>query len=226
MKLDWMTLQDAFEHIKSKVLSPLLAERQLLRALSERKFYAKADCIHFGYPCFTPPKEIENVLLRPEFWQASSTRISWDGTSSIFGKGSTALFSIKLSAADVGELSPLFLAYQVFGIRVPRSEIFGRWPLGENGTEAQASSHRSDPKPRGRTPAADWEAIKDALRIEVKLRGWPERQNGDMGWRSQADAERFVANIIRDRNERGADSTVREHTSRMLSELKAEKARK
>jgi hypothetical protein len=74
----------------------------------------------------------------------------------------------------------------------------------------------------GRPPTVDWETIEDALALEVKARGVPDREN-PKGWRTQADVERWINNLLSDRGDQASDTTVRDHTREMLSRLAGSK---
>jgi hypothetical protein len=71
------------------------------------------------------------------------------------------------------------------------------------------------PRRRGRPPAVDWESVRIALYEECKKQGGvPSPEVGD-GWSIQAEAERFVQEIVGHRAEKTA---VRDHVSKMLRE--------
>jgi hypothetical protein len=72
----------------------------------------------------------------------------------------------------------------------------------------------------GRRPGADWDAVAEALRLEVQRRGMFGPDN-DADWRLQADVERWVSSILEDRNEAAAESTVRDRVSKMLQSIEA-----
>jgi hypothetical protein len=85
--------------------------------------------------------------------------------------------------------------------------------------KAIATTERS-PKRVGRRPAADWDVVRDALRLEIDRRGMIGPDN-DADWRIQADVERFVSAILEERNEAVAESTVRDRVSNMLKSIEA-----
>jgi hypothetical protein len=72
----------------------------------------------------------------------------------------------------------------------------------------------------GRPPGADWEAVEQALRIEVKARGFPEPGNKD--WETQADVERWVANLLQHRKEEVGDTRIRDHVREIIAKLRTE----
>jgi hypothetical protein len=74
---------------------------------------------------------------------------------------------------------------------------------------------------RGRRSRIDWEVIELALRHEVEHRGFPSSDNDDPDWRMQADAERWVAQLLQDREETIGESWLREKVSAMLALIKA-----
>jgi hypothetical protein len=74
---------------------------------------------------------------------------------------------------------------------------------------------------RGRRPGADWDAVGILLREEIKNRGMPTIDNDDPDWRTQADGERWVAEVLDQRGESKVESTVREHVSQILKEIEA-----
>jgi hypothetical protein len=74
---------------------------------------------------------------------------------------------------------------------------------------------------RGRRPGADWDAVGILLREEIKKRGMPTIDNDDPDWRTQADVEGWVAEVLDQRGESKVESTVREHVSQILKEIEA-----
>lgn len=57
----------------------------------------------------------------------------------------------------------------------------------------RADQARWDSRSRGGRPtSANWPAIREALRLEVQLRGMPDRENPS-GWRTNADVEAWAA---------------------------------
>jgi hypothetical protein len=76
---------------------------------------------------------------------------------------------------------------------------------------AGAAPHR-----RGRPHSLDWEAVRIALYEKCKEQGGVPSPEIGNGWSTQADAERFVQVMLRDRGEKAADSTVRTHVAEML----------
>lgn len=72
----------------------------------------------------------------------------------------------------------------------------------------------------GRRPGADWDVVRDALRLEINRRGMIGPDN-DADWRIQADAERFVSAILEERNEAITESVVRTRVREMLKGIGA-----
>jgi hypothetical protein len=76
----------------------------------------------------------------------------------------------------------------------------------------------------GRPPAVDWEALKDALREEIKIHGYPDPRNPP-GWRGTKDAVEFA---VRRLGKEGGDvshRTLEDNVRRILRELKASTAK-
>lgn len=74
------------------------------------------------------------------------------------------------------------------------------------------------PRRRGRRPAFDWESVRIMLYERCKKQGGvPSLEIGD-GWSIQADAEKFVQEIVGDRAEKTA---VRDHVSKMLRDYES-----
>lgn len=76
----------------------------------------------------------------------------------------------------------------------------------------------------GRPTAADWETVKDALKIKIGEMGVPDREN-PAGWRTQADVEKWVAELLQIRMEDAADSTIRDNTKRLLAKIEREESK-
>jgi len=72
----------------------------------------------------------------------------------------------------------------------------------------------------GRKSTVDWDAVQCALENQIKQRGMFGPDNGT-GWQSQADVERFVADLLSGRGEKAAEATIREHVKEMLKVIKA-----
>ncbi len=74
--------------------------------------------------------------------------------------------------------------------------------------------------PRGGRPTvADWDAIEELLRREIKKRGPPSRDN-EKGWWTKADVFRWMEAVLEDRKESAAPSTIRDHVNAVLKGLK------
>jgi hypothetical protein len=72
----------------------------------------------------------------------------------------------------------------------------------------------------GRRPKADWDAVEDALHLQMKSRGMIGLDN-DADWQIKADVERWVSTLLEARNEIVEESTVREHVTKMLARIEA-----
>ncbi len=72
-----------------------------------------------------------------------------------------------------------------------------------------------DTKQAGRPTVADWDAIGDILRGKIEKRGPPSHDN-EKGWRTKADVCLFVADVLEDRKESAALSTIRKHVNVVL----------
>jgi hypothetical protein len=72
----------------------------------------------------------------------------------------------------------------------------------------------------GRPPGADWDIVADAIKTEVKNRGFPE--HGNKGWQTQADVEKFVTDLLLSRREDVSESTIRERVRDILKRLRPE----
>jgi hypothetical protein len=72
---------------------------------------------------------------------------------------------------------------------------------------------------RGAPPKADWDAVDEAIRQEVETRGLPER-DGEKGWKTQADVERFVFEFLDARKEPVGASTVKLRVQMALRKLR------
>jgi hypothetical protein len=97
--------------------------------------------------------------------------------------------------------------------------------FGRNDLEVWLSSFKGETRRRGRSPAVDWETIKDLLHAECKKHhGVPGLENG-VGWKNQAAAENFVTDALSLRGESAAESTVRAHVAEMLRDYKAAEGR-
>lgn len=77
---------------------------------------------------------------------------------------------------------------------------------------------------KGRPPATDWEAIRLMLYAKCDEQGGVPSMAIGKGWRYQADAEKFVTDIIEARRENAVESVVRIHVARMLRGYGAKQA--
>jgi hypothetical protein len=84
------------------------------------------------------------------------------------------------------------------------------------------SSKLSDGKGKGgRKRKADRDAAQDALRDEIKRRGWPNEDNADPKWRYQTHVEGWLSEFFSSRHETIHESQTREITVDLLNKLKA-----
>jgi hypothetical protein len=110
------------------------------------------------------------------------------------------------------------------GVRVPRPQEGGeRRGLVTHKDSSLASDESSDfdtqPSNKGgRPPAADWEALKDALAEEIKITGHPGPQNPP-GWRGTKEVADWAAAKLR--QEDVSRRTIEDNVRRILRELKA-----
>jgi hypothetical protein len=72
-------------------------------------------------------------------------------------------------------------------------------------------SHR-----RGRPEAADWEAVKYLLHEKCEEQGGVPCRDNREGWRTSADAARFVHGILDQRRESAGDTVVKLRVKQML----------
>jgi hypothetical protein len=80
------------------------------------------------------------------------------------------------------------------------------------------------PNKGGRPPAADWEALKDALAEEIKSSGFPDRKNPP-GWRSTKDVADWVETKLGKEAEHVARRTIEDNVRKMINELRASMAK-
>jgi hypothetical protein len=75
---------------------------------------------------------------------------------------------------------------------------------------------------RGRKRKADQDAAEDALRDEIKRRGWPDNDNADPEWRNQSHVEKWLSELFSEREEAIGESRTREIAVYLLNKLKAD----
>ena len=74
----------------------------------------------------------------------------------------------------------------------------------------------------GRAPAADWDALQCGIGVECRKHGYiPPDSDGPLGWKTQADVEKWAAKFLTSRMENASESTLREHVKEALLSLKA-----
>ncbi|WP_038381116.1 hypothetical protein [Bradyrhizobium elkanii] len=69
--------------------------------------------------------------------------------------------------------------------------------------------------------AADWPALKQALKTEIQAVGFPSKQ-AEEGWRSQADVVRWIEERLGDAEP--GRTALKDNVKRMLEEIRAEMA--
>ncbi len=85
---------------------------------------------------------------------------------------------------------------------------------------AKSVAGESISKSRGRPPAADWNGIiRKELFVRLNYLGPPSADDENPKWRTQADAERAVAEICESKGYNPVESVVRDHTRRLISEF-------
>jgi hypothetical protein len=62
--------------------------------------------------------------------------------------------------------------------------------------------------------------VEDSIKKRITEKGLPTREDGEMGWQTQADVVRFIHNLLADRKELASDSTVKKHVREILGRLK------
>jgi hypothetical protein len=72
----------------------------------------------------------------------------------------------------------------------------------------------------GRPPSADWDALKEALRAEIKVHGYPNPQNLP-GWQRTKDVVDWAFGKLGKVGEDVSHRTVEDNVRRILKELKA-----
>jgi hypothetical protein len=76
---------------------------------------------------------------------------------------------------------------------------------------------------RGAKPKADWPALEEAFREEVRHRGMPNTLN-EKDWRCQADVERWLSAKVEQEGDAASDSTIRSHARAFLKRARQEGA--
>ena len=102
------------------------------------------------------------------------------------------------------------------GVCLGADALYANWPLAAI-TEKPKPVQR--PHPGGRPPAADWPELEKALKAEIEWVGFPSR-NGVPGWRTTADAVRFIEARLGD--DEPGPTALRENVANMLARIKDE----
>jgi hypothetical protein len=130
---------------------------------------------------------------------------------------------------DLFRISPLAVLNDdgIVGLPMRPGRLNFSWGRGWESIEISHSllvgllPKKAEAKHKGGAPEAlDWIAIEDAVRLRVKELGWPDLEN-PKGWRRKADVEQFVTNIISERGESAAPSTIRTHVTAILNGIKS-----
>jgi len=84
-----------------------------------------------------------------------------------------------------------------------------------HGNEAAATKNKG-----GAPPKADWDALKEPLRAEIKKHGYPHRQNPP-GWQRTKDVVDWALTMLGTTSEHVSPRTVEDNVRRILKELRA-----
>jgi hypothetical protein len=74
--------------------------------------------------------------------------------------------------------------------------------------------------PAGRKPKADWDALEAALKLRIDDIGYPTPDHADKNWRRREDVIRWAQDLLEDRKEPVARTTVAGQIDGMLARLK------
>lgn len=213
---EYITLIDAEDTIAKREGVPDTAPKgtawpQLLDALREGRLFARGildrysneiklvkPLIPWNLSRWTEERErieagISTVTIPREWWLLDSEPTPVSG-----------IFSLRRPTPN---------HFEVFrDITVNKGDIDRLWP---DQNPAQRST-------RGRKPAANWDALEDAIRFECnRLDCTPPDADGPQNWRTQADVERWAADFLQDRGEGVSESTVRGYVRKILHAIKA-----
>jgi hypothetical protein len=84
----------------------------------------------------------------------------------------------------------------------------------------QAETDNTAPRSRaGAKPKADWDVVREALKIRIKEIGPHGPDHDDVKWRSRADVIRWVDELLIARDEIVAHSTVAERVDKILANI-------
>ena len=92
-------------------------------------------------------------------------------------------------------------------------------PEAAGRTPPQPSKPSKPSNRGGRPPAVDWEALKDALREEIKNLGYPEPRNLP-GWRGTKDVVEWALKKLGKEGEDVSHRTIEDNVRRIIRELK------
>jgi LPS sulfotransferase NodH len=156
-----------------------------------------------------------------------------DPDTRIFGSTTSALLSANLkqlgTQGSATEFFGVALAQEWFALHRHGVAAFAgkrnlappTWWKKASG-QKQAEPGRATPQVRrGRAPAASWDALAEAIKVECELRGAvPYDPDGPQEWQTQADVERWTAAWLERRQETAGESTIRDHVRAILGDLK------
>jgi ribosomal protein L12E/L44/L45/RPP1/RPP2 len=91
-------------------------------------------------------------------------------------------------------------------------------------TEQAAEIETPERSKGGRPEATDWGAIEIMFNEKLAEEGGAPDNTGGKGWRKQADAEDWVADLIEDQGDEASPSTVRTHVRQMLKRYREKRA--
>lgn len=119
------------------------------------------------------------------------------------------LMDIVVDAMHVFEEPDAKLDWDASTIQIGQRTLIGVRVTMKNALDTQRG---------GRPTVADWDAIEELLRLEIAKRGLHSRDN-ERGWQTKADVCRWVAEVLEDRGESAALSTIKDHVNRVLTRL-------
>jgi hypothetical protein len=113
-----------------------------------------------------------------------------------------------------------------------RRDFFERWLAKHRLPESpprfqprQASSRQPRPSHKGGAPPkADWEALKEPLRQEIEIRGYPDPRNPP-GWQRTKDVVEWAFEKLGKEGEHVSPRTVGDNLRKILRELKDSSAK-
>lgn len=202
----WITAADAWAHVVFYERDE--AKQKLFAGLVKGKVTAKAE--HFTFQ----NAEHRNTQIPQDFWNWTFTKLDFPS-----GKANRTVADPFCSIDEHGERVVRIHSHDTAtGIHIDRDTLLKTWPAIP-GVDKPKVTDRSGVG--GRSTAADWPAIEQALECEINLVGFPDRA-GAPGWQYKADVIRFVRPLLDDDSE-PAEQTLKENVSRMLERIRARK---